>query len=144
MHPAFTPPVRFALPSRRGIVTSPRITPHAMASRRRRRASKSGDRPSRGRDDSVNEARDKDEQLLTSMFDEDVRVPLKPGSKRDKSKTSTSNDLQDFTNMLPKPPKDRTEALNLLIRGAWFGIGGLVVLFFATHLIIVRDWFPKS
>lgn len=49
--------------------------------------------------------------------------------------------MKRFTEALPK---SRDEFLNLLVRGAWFGVFALVALFLTVHLVIVRDWLPSQ
>lgn len=81
---------------------------------------------------------------LVSQFAEDVKNPLVPGrSKSDAGGEGAGFnppwkdlDLSKYSNM------SREETLDLLVRGAWIGIGVLVGYFFVVHFVIVRDLVP--
>lgn len=103
---------------------------------------------------------DAEERELSAAFVEDVKKPLRAGGARSKAggKESRRGDgnkrgggdnsggWTGMTRLLEAAkrsrPGTREEALDLLVRGAWTGIFGLVGLFLCVHLLIVRDWLP--
>lgn len=110
---------------------------------------------------------------LTQFFEEDINSPSRltptssssstsraskrnPKSSNGRNKRSHANDATMRNNrngnandaamkrITEALPKSRDEFLNLLVRGAWFGVFGLVAMFLTVHLVIVRDWLPSQ
>ncbi|CAN8073450.1 unnamed protein product [Agarophyton chilense] len=77
------------------------------------------------------------EQHLIDHFQQDVRTPLQ--SRPDRPVAASAKPNTPVSLELP----DRTQTLNLLVKGAWIGIGILAGVFVLVHFVIVKDFLPK-
>lgn len=105
-----------------------------------------------------------EEKELSSLFEEDVDVRLgdanyieaalqkiKRLDEEQERKRAARQKKVEQDGQVPVDralqqalPKSRDEAIELLVKGAWWGIGLLVSLFFIVHLFIVGDWVGRS
>lgn len=123
-----------------------RRSPLVCKKRPSRRARPKGPKP-----DNEKLARPWDDGLV-SNFESDSRKPLsRSRSKPTKPKSKPPKQSNEFVlptwtkvNFAALKPTNRSEALELLIRGSWFGIGTLVAYFFFVHFVLVRDLIPHA
>lgn len=85
------------------------------------------------------------EKDLTNLFQEDVPVRMKK-SRSERERERVEAQRRKFgvgVDLVKSIPKTREQAIELLVRGAWVGIGALVLLFVSVHLFIIGDWVGK-
>lgn len=85
---------------------------------------------------------------LLASFEEEVQNPLRPlgGRKEDVERVLAERKRRKFINSFSLPnmqDMSRNDWLEVLVKGAWVGIGILVGVFIVVHFVIVGDFVPK-
>jgi hypothetical protein len=106
----------------------------------RKRKSRRNQRPRKG-GDSKNF---RDEHEMTSAFVEDVDKPLEARKFGEPRMVIKQRELDEKEKRRIGKIFERGNTLELLKQATWVGVFVLVGIFFLTHLVIVRDWLPKS
>jgi hypothetical protein len=81
---------------------------------------------------------------MTSAFVEDVDKPLEARKFGEPRMVIKQRELDEKEKRRIGKIFERGNTLELLKQATWVGVFVLVGIFFLTHLVIVRDWLPKS
>lgn len=112
----------------------------------KRRAKRGGNRPAR--DIRKDERKDLIRDDLVEQFEDDVKEPLSVGRSRKKEGGKGRQGagkllVSKLLGELDISSVSRRKLLDVLVRGAWIGIGVLAGVFVLVHFVIARDVWPK-